>query len=123
MLQPRILPVAVLFAFDDLLTEGSSATGAVLTLDTAADEIRKKTAVRVAKYPARLYSRDGKSSYYRRLEVHNSRVCLPLVCFFSPPLLSRYLYLLASSVQQSSTARDKYVFLCLLYYVSSQGST
>ena len=86
------------------------ATAAILTLDTAVDKSRKKMAGRVARFPARLCSRDGKLCYYQNALVSKCleydflalRPCF-LLSYCSPPL-SRYASLrrVASFVQQSS---------------------
>ena len=78
----------------------------------------------VTRSPARLWSRDGKLSYYGRLE-YDFLVFVPcfLLLSFSPSLF-RYVYLLRvpSSVQQSSATLSKYVvrvhsFLCHLHFL------
>ena len=80
-------------------------TAAVLTLDTAADESKKKKADRVARSPARLCSRDGTLTLFgTTIETPCVRfscflLCVPLIFLYS---LSRCVF--ASSVQQPSTA-------------------
>ena len=57
------------FAWVSLIcSRRGGSTAAVLALDTAVEESRKKMADRVARSPVRLCSRDGKICYYRRLE-------------------------------------------------------
>ena len=84
MLQP---PNPSRFVWFSLIgSRWGGSTSAVVTLDTAVDESRKKIADRVARFPTRLCSRDGKLRYYGRLE-HD------FFCFFgallatSPPLI------------------------------------
>ena len=50
--------------FVDLFAGGGGSTAAAVTLDTVADESRKKTADGVARSPSRLCSRDGKICCY-----------------------------------------------------------
>ena len=71
--------------------------------NTAVDESRKKIADRVASFPARLCSRDGKLCYYRHLEYVLLAFFLPcfLLLFFSVFIRacfsSRFFVLSASS--------------------------
>ena len=86
----------------------SDKTSAVVTLDTAVDESRKKSADSVTRLrdPARLYSRDGKLCYHGRLEYDFLAflTCFLLfLCYHSlSPCAS--LLRLPSSVQHSSAA-------------------
>ena len=52
------------WVFVDLFAGGGGSTAASVTLDTVADEYRKKMADGVARSPSRLCSRDGKISCY-----------------------------------------------------------
>ena len=93
------------FAWVSLIcSRRGGSTAAVLALDTAVEESRKKMADRVARSPARLCSKDGKLCCCRRLE-YDVLAFLPCFLHFSSSLsLSRNDSLLrvASSVQQSS---------------------
>ena len=66
MLQPPSPGGFVWFSLICSRRGGSKA--AAVTLDTVADERRKKMADGVTRSPARLCSRDGKIYYYGRLE-------------------------------------------------------
>ena len=66
LLQPPNPSTFVWFSLICSLRGGSTA--ALLTVDTAVNESRKKVADRVTRSPTRLCSRDGKLCYYRRLE-------------------------------------------------------
>ena len=61
--------------FVDLFARGGGSTTAAVTLDTVADESMKMTGG-VTRSPARLRSRDGKISYYGRLEHDFLLMCL-----------------------------------------------
>ena len=54
--------------FVDLFPGGGGSTAAAVTLDTVADESRKKMADGVTRSPARFCSRDGNICYCGRLE-------------------------------------------------------
>ena len=122
-------------AFVDLFAgRGEDSTTAAVTLDTVADESRKKMGDGVARSPTRLCSRDGKILLlWRRLEYDFlASLLLCLASYFSfffssfsyffPA--SRYVYLLRvpSSVQQPSATLSKYVFysrcsFCLCHFI------
>ena len=61
---PRVQAVFV-WVFVDLFAGGGGSTAAAVTLDTVADESRKKMANGVARSPPRLCSRDGKIYCHR----------------------------------------------------------
>ena len=63
LLQPPS-PGSFVRVFVDLFAGGGSSTAAEVTLDTVADESRKKMADGVARSPYRLCSRDGKMCCY-----------------------------------------------------------
>ena len=98
-----------------------------MTLDTVADESRKKMADDVTRSPSRLCSRDEKICYYEdALSTIFLLLCLAsYFSYFSPA--SRYVYLrrVPSSVQQSSATLSMYytyfivyVFFLLVSFVS-----
>ena len=96
------------------------STAAVVTLDTAVDESRKKIADRVARFPTRLCSRDGKLRYYRRLE-YDFLAFLPclLQFFFSvliPVCFSSWCRFVRAAVICSSSASStcSFCFICIL---------
>ena len=114
-----------------------------MTLDTVADESRKKMADGVARPPSRLCSRDGNICCYgdalstiflfacfcASLPTFRSSFFFSFFSYFFPA--SRYVYLLRvpSSVQQPSATLSKYVFystcsfcLCHLYPTPSRNS-
>ena len=62
MLQPESRQFCVVFV--DLFAGAGGSTAAAVTLDTVADESRKKMAGAVARSPSRLCSRDGKTYCY-----------------------------------------------------------
>ena len=104
-----------------ICSRAGRSTAAAVTLDTVADESRKKMADGVTRSPARLCSRDGKICYYRRLEYAFFAFVPCFLLVISYPALSRYVYLLRapSSVQQSSsvtTLISKYVFYSTCYF-------
>ena len=134
---PRVQ--AVLFGFLRFVPGGGGSTEAAMTLDTVADESRKKMADGVARSPSRLCSRDGKICCYGDAL---STIFLLKICALLPTFLflfflflffpaSRYVYLLRvpSSAQQPSDTLSKYVFystcsfcLCHLYPAPSRNS-
>ena len=95
--------------FVDLFAGGGGSTAAAVTLDTVADENRKKMADSVARSPSRLCSRDGKTCCYGDT-LSNIFLLAFVPCFLLFDFLfsliffpaSRYVYLLRvpSSVQQ-----------------------
>ena len=97
------------------------STAAAVTLDTVADESRKKMADGVARSPSRLRSRDGKICCYG--DSFSTIFLLACFCALLPTFVlrlgflsyffpaSRYVYLrVRSSVQQPSATLSKYVF-------------
>ena len=117
---------AVLFGFSLICSRGGGgSTAAAVTLDTVADESRKKIADGVARSPSRLCSRDGKICYGDALSTILLLLCLAtyfsffvflFFLFLSFPA-SRYVYFLRvpSSVQQPSATLSKYVFYSTWY--------
>ena len=99
------------------------STAAVVTLDTAVDESRKKMVDSVIRLSARLCSRDRKLCYYGHLE-YDFLAFLPcFLLFLLSPSLSRYVSLLRapSYVQQSSATPQQVVcILVSLYHASSR---
>ena len=106
--------------FVDLFAGGGGSTAAAVTLDTVADESRKKMAD-VTRSTSRLCRRDGKIYCYEdALSINLFCLLLCFASYFSfflsflirlfPP--SRYVYLLRvpSSVEQPSATLSKYVF-------------
>ena len=134
---------AFLFGSRWFVRGGGGSTAAAVTLDTVADESRKKMADGVARSPSRLCSRDGKICCYgdamstifllasffgSLLPTFRFSFFFSYFCYFFPP--SRYVYLLGvpSSVQPSATL-SKNVFcstcsfcLCHLYHTPSRNS-
>ena len=111
-------------AFIDLFAGGGrGSTAAAVTLDTVADESRKKMADGVARSPSRLCSRDGDICCYG--DALSTVFLLAFVpCFLFPFVFSyffpasRYVYLLRipSSVQQPSSTLSKYLFYSTCYF-------
>ena len=100
---------------------GGGSTAAAVTLDTVADESRKKMADGVTMSPARLCRRDGKNCCYGRLEYDFLASVPCFLLFIFSPALSRFVSLrrVPLSVPQSTTNLSKYVFYstCSFLYV------
>ena len=114
---PRVL--VFLFGFRLFVHGGGGSTAAVVTLDTAVDESRKKTVDSVTRSPARLRSRDEKLCYYVTVGVL-SMIFFFVLCFLlvvSSPSLSRYVYLLgvAWSVQGPSATLQQVRVLLVIF--------
>ena len=110
-------------------SRGRGPTAAAVTLDTVADETRKKMADGVARSRARLCSRDVNLCHYGCLEYDFVAFVPCSLRFLFPPSLSRYVYLVRvpSPVKQSFATLSKYVvriisFWCHLYPASSRNS-
>ena len=103
-------------AFVDLFAGGGGSAAAAVTLDTVADESRKKMADGVSRSPSRLCSRDRKiccrgdalSTIFLLLCLASYFSFLFFLFLCSPA--SRYVYLLRvpSSVEQPSATLSKY---------------
>ena len=109
--------------FSLICSRGGGSAAAVVTLDTVADESRKKMADSVTRFPAGLCSRDEKLRYYRRLDIRFSCFFCALlptflvfsflipVCFFSScSFVCAARICCSQQVLKCSTS--KYVFLC-----------
>ena len=109
------IQLAVLFGFRSFENGGGARQrqyyhSDIVTLDTVANESRKKMVDSVTKSPAWLCSRDGKLCYYGRLEYDFLAFVPCSLLFLFSPSLSRYAYVrVPSSVQQSSTTLSNYV--------------
>ena len=68
--------------FVDLFAGGGGSTAAAVTLDTVADESRKRMADGVARFPSRLCSRDGKTCCGDALRTIFLLALVPCLKFF-----------------------------------------
>ena len=96
-----------MFGFSLICSRGGGSTAAAVTLDTVADESRKKMADGVARSPSRLCSRDGK------IRCYGDAVCtIFLLAFVLASYFSFFVFLLSFLIFSC-------IPVCLLLRVSS----